>query len=374
MKTPYIDRNTTAAIKGLALIFMFLHHFFTFPGWYVEGISYPGIFPYVRFFQTPLKMCVVLYAFLTGYFYWFSSRKTLKYSLQKITDVLISYWVAYIPLLLLAVCLGCWQFSVTGFVKELLALERPIMYFCWYVSFYYISMLLLPLLSRMSAKTPLADVCLLLVLPTAAFTILLGILEYEFGIDSGALRELLMNLRSWFPCIAVGYLCGKYSFFETYLEPVAEGFCRGRGKPLLWLGLCVVSFFCRLICPQFRLGGVSVAGYWMDLPFTMDIIYGPLFFYGAVNLLKCIPAKLVQKPLQALGKQSLLMWFLHCVFFNCCKEVTQPVLYFLKNPILVTLFGLAVCYIGAVILDFPLKKLLNLKNKLFAEKSNAGRA
>lgn len=373
MKTPYIDRNTTAAIKGLALIFMFLHHFFTFPDWYVAGIAYPGIAPFVRFLQGPLKMCVVLFAFLTGYFYWFGSRKTLKYSLQKITDVLISYWVAYIPLLVLAVCLGCWKFSVSGMVKELFALERPIMYFCWYVYFYYISMALLPLLDKMGTKSPAADGALLLVLPILVFTALRGVLEYEFGLENHVLLEILSNLREWFPCIAVGYLCGKYDLFAGYLDPLADKLLRGRGKGIFWLGLCCVSFFCRLICPRFSLGAISIAGNWMELTFTMDILYGPLFFYGAVNLLRRIPWSVVRRPLEALGKQSLLMWFLHCVFFNCCKELTQPVLYFLKNPLLVTVFGLGVCYGGARLLDIPLKKLLQLKNKLFREKE-AGKA
>lgn len=368
MKTPYIDRNTTAGLKGLALIFMFVHHFFTFPDWYVGGIAYPGFLPYVRFFQGPLKMCVVLFAFLTGYFYWFGTRRSLKYSLQKITDVLLSYWIVYIPLMVLAVVLGCWQFSLSGMVKELLALERPIMNFCWYVYFYYVVMLLLPLISRLETKSPLADAALLLVLPMMAFTIVRGVLEFEFGLDGHVLVEILSNLREWYPCIITGYLCGKYAFFETYLDPLAEKLAKGRWKYLFCLLLCGVSFFARLVCPRFRLGAVSVAEHWMELSFTMDILYGPLFFYGAANLLKAVPFGAVQKPLQALGRQSLLMWFLHCVFFNCCKEVTQPVLYFLKNPIAVTVFGLAVCYLAALALDFPLKKLLKLKNKLFMEK------
>lgn len=373
MKTPYIDRDTTAQLKGLALIFMFVHHFFTFPDWYVEGIAYPGILPFVRFLQGPLKMCVVIFAFLTGYFYWFSSRKTLKYSVQKITDVLLSYWAAYFPLMILAVALGCWKFSLSGMVKELLALERPIMFFCWYVYFYYVTMLLLPLLAKMQTKSPLADAALLLVLPMMAFNILRGILEYEFGLESHVLLEILSNMREWFPCIIAGYLCGKYSFFETYLEPLTERIAKGWGKYLLYLLLCGGSFFARLICPRFSLGAVSVAGNWMELTFTMDILYGPLFFYGAAKLLKAIPWAMVKKPLQALGKQSLMMWFLHCVFFGCCKEFTQPVLYFLKNPLLVTVFGLGVCYLAALALDFPLKKLLKLKNKLIMEKQ-AGKA
>lgn len=365
MKTPYIDRKTTAALKGLALIFMFLHHFFTFPDWYVEGIAYPGILPYVRFLQNPLKICVVLFAFLTGYLYTFSSRKTLKYSLQKITDVLLSYWIVYIPLLALAVATGCWNFTLTGFIKELLALQRPVMYFCWYVCFYYISMLLLPLLDKISARSAAADAGLLLVCPIVAFSILRGTLEYGFNVNNYILPEILNYMQDWFPCIMAGYLCGKYSFFETYMDPITEKLAKGRGRYVLFLILCGVTFFCRLICPRFSLGAISVAENWIQLNTQMDILYGPLFFYGAVNLLKAIPFAPVLKVLERLGKQSLLMWFLHCAFFGKTKVLLQPILYFPRNPILVTVWGLSLCYCLALVLDIPLKGLLKLKNKLF---------
>lgn len=68
MKTSYLDRPISDAIKGIALIFMFIHHFFTFPEWYVSGISYPELSLFARLFCWPLKICVSVFAFLTGYF------------------------------------------------------------------------------------------------------------------------------------------------------------------------------------------------------------------------------------------------------------------------------------------------------------------
>ena len=365
MKTPYIDRKTTAALKGLALIFMFVHHFFAFPEWYLPGIAYPGFAPLIRFLREPLKICVVLFAFLTGYFYAFSSRKTVKYSLRKITDLLLSYWLVYIPLLAVFLVTGCGGFSLSGFVKELLSLDRPIMCFCWYVYFYAISMMLLPVLDRISTRSAAADAGLLLVAPMAVFTVLRGLLEHELGITEHVVLEILNNVRIWFPCIIIGYLCGKYAFFETYLDPLTEKIPNRWCRYLLYLALCGGSCIGRVLCPRFSLGAVSVAGNWMDLTFLMDVFYGPLFFYGAVKLLKAIPFAAVHKPLEALGKQSMLMWFLHCAFFGATASLFQPVLYLPKNPLLVILWGLALCYVLALVLDIPLKGLLKLKNKLF---------
>ena len=57
------------------------------------------------------------------------------------------------------------------------------------------------------------------------------------------------------------------------------------------------------------------------------------------------------------------MWFLHAMFFNCCREYLQPLVYFPRNPLLVMLLGVAVCYVLACLLDFAIKPVLKFKNK-----------
>ena len=120
---------------------------------------------------------------------------------------------------------------------------------------------------------------------------------------------------------------------------------------------------CRAVCPRFSLGSIQAAGEWLELTFNMDIFYAPLFVYGVAKFWQFLKGSILSKVLGYLGKQSLLMWFLHCVFFNVCKETTQPILYAPKNPLLVLLFGLILCYALAVLIDGLLKPVRNLKNK-----------
>ena len=56
---------------------------------------------------------------------------------------------------------------------------------------------------------------------------------------------------------------------------------------------------------------------------------------------------------------------LHGIFFNTCKEYTQWILYYPKNPILVLLWGLALCLFVSVIIMFPIDFIVKIKNKLF---------
>lgn len=95
------DRNTTNIIKGIMLTFMFILHFFTMPEEYVAGIAYPNLVGFSIFWNKPLDICVPVFAFLTGYFYHYSSTKDYRYSMKKLKQILIPYWMVYVVLLLI---------------------------------------------------------------------------------------------------------------------------------------------------------------------------------------------------------------------------------------------------------------------------------
>jgi len=73
----YFDKETTLIIKGIALLMMFMHHFFTFPKWWPNDTSVLFFNNYYGLFKDPLKLCVGLFCFITGYFYYFNKGKLL---------------------------------------------------------------------------------------------------------------------------------------------------------------------------------------------------------------------------------------------------------------------------------------------------------
>lgn len=129
MKNSYFSRETTGALKGIALILMFVHHFFTFPGWITCGVEYPWIQEFTNQFCAPTDICVCLFAFLTGYLFFFSPG-TLRYGLRKITDFLLSYWLVAVPMIAAAALLGCFTLSRNGVLAELLGVRNQVMSFC----------------------------------------------------------------------------------------------------------------------------------------------------------------------------------------------------------------------------------------------------
>ena len=57
---------------------------------------------------------------------------------------------------------GCNTLSKTGLVLEMLGLESIVMSFCWYVYFFCIVMLAIPLLARKDSRSPVMDALVLL--------------------------------------------------------------------------------------------------------------------------------------------------------------------------------------------------------------------
>ena len=98
---------------------------------------------------------------------------------------------------------------------------------------------------------------------------------------------------------------------------------------------------------------------------SFDFIYAPIMIYGLITTFDLIRFKKVLFPLSIIGKYSLLMWFIHSVFFNVSKEYTQPVLYYPHNPVLVLLWGLLLSLAVSFIVSYPINLINKIKNKLF---------
>ena len=356
---PYFDRQTTGVIKGIALIMMFLHHFFTFPEWWVEGVYYRRISILSQYFRAPLKLCVPIFCFITGYFYYYNKNKTIKYSLKKISDILISYWFVFFVLAAVAVNISGYKYQTVNFIKELFAIYRPTMCFCWYVFFYMVFMMILPIIVKALSKNIHFD-CLICFFLCPLLSSLL-----KYFIDDSIANEIIGYMNSFFPVVILGYIFSSYGFFEKMGNIndsiIKNGFLNG----IIYILCLAVVPMGRWFAPKITMP-LKYIGY-VDL--SLDVVYTPVFIYCAVNLFKIIDWKLLNAILFQIGNYSLLMWFYSCIFYNNSKRVFQPILYFPHNPIIVFIWGIILCFIPSYLSDkFVIKKLQKLKNKLFFEK------
>lgn len=204
-----IDKELSIFIKGLAIILMIIHHSFGFPDYYIETISYPELQQFTKYISQCTKLCVALFAFLTGYVYAFNKSKSYKYSLRKIFVFLVDYWIVYIILLVIAILIGGYNPSIKDIFLEMFALKRPIMKFCWYVFFYWELMLIMPAFTKIIDSKKFLKEFLYSILGFFIISILIHI----FNIESN-----YATIIAYFPVVICGYLCAKYDIFNIVYQ------------------------------------------------------------------------------------------------------------------------------------------------------------
>lgn len=299
-----ISKTESFTIKGIAILLMLIHHFFTFPQWIVAGRYSPNP-ELALIFSSPTKLCVCIFAFLNGYAFALGDR-TCQGAINKIKKIFVNYWCIAIPAILFAVFICNYELTKIEIVKELFGLSSAVMIFAWYVSFYCISIIIMTLIQKHLDKNIVGGLLFGIILPICVFYLLQNLaLPKE-------IKTLFNNLKHWFPCIAVGYLAYKYNWIEKF------------GILTKKLNREFVSIALILFC---FMGRYFVSG--------LDFIYCFLLVFAIVNL-HVDDKKIIGHFLQCCGKNSSNMWFLHCLYFaTSTREFIQPLAYWAKYPILI---------------------------------------
>ncbi|MCQ2516830.1 MAG: acyltransferase [Saccharofermentans sp.] len=345
---PYFDKEATDAIKGIAIVIMFIHHFFTFPSFWIEGVNYPLFAKYAVTLSLATKICVACFCFLSGYLYFFCKCKDYKYSIRKISDILINYWTVFLIGAVIAIAFADYSYSVREFIKDGLALSYTTLLFGWYVNLYVSIMILMPILSKLLSKNIIVDILIIGTIPVIMYV-------SNCFITSQIVADILVRIGDWLPVFLIGYLFASYDLF-TKINSLNKRIIRFKLiNIIVWVALMLGVLVAR--SHYFRLE-YGVIG------FNMDVIYAPLFLYALINIIKALDLKALYKIIRCLGKRSLLMWFVSCLFFSNSKSVLQPILYFPKNPALVLIWGLLLCFVISYLLDILISKLINWKNSL----------
>ncbi len=82
-----MTKDTTQKIKGIAILIMIAHHFLV----YDFGVTFSNPWSDIG---AALKICVGIYAVLSGYGYYFAKEKTICYGAKKAWGLLQEYWIS----------------------------------------------------------------------------------------------------------------------------------------------------------------------------------------------------------------------------------------------------------------------------------------
>ena len=116
------SREMSLTVKGVAILMMLAHHCFAFPDYWLDGFAVDGI-PMLLFDN--FKICVAVFAFITGYGFYVGKESKYKDNLGKVLRFLGQYWLQLF-LIFLPVASVYFEFSAKGILYNLIALHDNI--------------------------------------------------------------------------------------------------------------------------------------------------------------------------------------------------------------------------------------------------------
>lgn len=232
-------------------------------------------------------------------------------------------------------------------ILEFFALYRPVMWFCWYVAFYIVSMLLLPLSVKFSDNLWIAIVSGM-ILPYG-----IGVCVNHFLEMPMVISRVIADVSTFYPVVSMGYICSKFGIFE-----MIDRYVLRKKRTIVTCVASGVILFILFIGQHYIAQGTLNSLFHGLLSLCLYYASIPLFVFGLVIIINCRKIKKGCWILREIGKKSMYMWFIHSVFFNCSKEIFQPILYWPKDPVLVVLWGLIICWCAAWGFETLYKKYL----------------
>lgn len=351
----FYGKNEAQMIAGIATLLMVWHHLFTYSNWIIDGLHFESLLGKnidgIVWLTARLgNICIYLFAFQSGYTIY--KRRNLydsfKKRLTRILTFLLSYWM---------VCISFWIFG-SIFNEEMPTFQNALLNlfgievgffsewinvtFAWYVLYYVLLIMLVPLLYKCFDITNPWRICLSLT-AFIGFILLLsfwGIKDY------------------WCPFMAsiAGILTAKYNLFVHMCKRTAKYFNNGWYCFILLLGVFSV-----------RIGLLYFGKITNDeifYPVIESIIEGCIalvFIFAFLSMMRCLNNKWLVLVLSFTGNISMFLWFLHSIIFTGSRFL-QNYVYYPQEPIVVFFFTLVIFI--PIAMGFK-KAYICLKNKLF---------
>lgn len=321
---------------------MFIHHLFGCGGFLVpDTTKWVSLIPYGTTLAAGCKICISLFAFVSGYGLYCSyiNKDKPKKNLLRIIEFLIPYWLVTF-LIAMPVLAVLHKLNMNYLPVSLFALlhNDDMLYvsFAWYVKVYLEYLLLLPLIKKLSKN--IHNVWL----EAIVFILLPIIISWKLPDSEATYQGLSLWIASslrlillWLPCFEIGAMYGKYHF-------------RGLGSADINGALKVVSgLFLMAVAIVFT---TKFVGY-----FQVYWISALVFVVGFDAVYKTVTG--YKWPvLSWLGKYSFEYWLISGMFFLNTVEL-QWILFVPKYSILILVWSFLLMTPIAVVVQWISSKL-----------------
>ena len=207
------DKDMTAIIKGVAIVFMIFLHCFGWESWYLpEYHIHLSHSSFLYKIMTAMQICVEMYVFMIGYGYAFAKNKNIEYSFKHTSRLLKIFW----SVLFLFVIPVSFKYTASKnagwFFLNLFGIVEDLSWVSWFVALYIWSMILMPFLGRVFDRWRWIGMVVACIACYAGMTL---IHQSVPDFNSRDWWHIIFVCLGWTPLIMFGYLTVKLKLVEN---------------------------------------------------------------------------------------------------------------------------------------------------------------
>ena len=283
------DAQCTTLIKGIAIILMVVHHLWGFCD--IEDFSgyWRDIAPMIIALGKAGKICVAIFAFISGYGIYCSYSKNSKYSslLMKVKKTFLLFWQMVIPFLIMLFILQIIPFDIISFAKNMLCISCSYNGTWWYLNTYIIFILVFPIIYLM-LKNKVSTILLCLVFILICRYISYIAFEHGYNI-------YFYYLLYYLPIFVIGSIFARYNLLNKLMF-------KGKIKSNYVLLFYVTATFLLVVLRMIT--GIT------------EILFIIVPFFMLCFIQKPMPMNKLVKTLIYIGKMSMGIWIIHFFFIK----------------------------------------------------------
>lgn len=324
-------RKHTLLVKGVAILFMIVHHLFAFPE--RLNYSYISIFNIEKHIAMFGKICVSMFLFISGFGTYHSLKDNILYNLKKCINKLkrmyINYWIIFFIFIPMGFFLFNIEFSMPEFILNFLGIKSTYNHEWWFFRIYILLLLTsIIIIHKISNNKIIAFIEIFggYILGKILNKFLLNI-----GVTDIYFINIIIDLLTWSPCFYIGVYYAKFNIFNLLSENIAK--CK-LDRKIVYIAVSLLIVFMRELIQANPLE---------------DSIITPILIMCIINIF--YNTKLCDYLIY-LGKHSSNIWLVHTFF---CYYYFQKFVFWPKISlliiILVTMLSLVTSYLVNFIMN-----------------------
>lgn len=346
----------TNMIKGVALLLLLCNHFCVVKEWITPPNSLIDIYikgkPLLGYIGAFGKICVALWAFLSGIGAYYTYKKGIKVAYRssfiRLANLMMQYmlilFVVFIPIieLLHPNFVGeSYDLSISHIVCNVFACDAEYDKAAWYLRFYIMFVVSFPMI--LWAKRKVKSNCAFYLLALVFFLFLPKCVNPFIGdvaLGTIPMTQALGEYCSYILIVISGYAMAEYGMFERV---------QNRMSKRMNMCACIIVLFVAMALRSYTKSiNLGIIGVYTDIVITPFVVYAFFVLFQRAN-------DIVKRIFVYIGKASMVVWLVHWVFNIGICEI-QQVAYFPKVSYLVILWVLVMCLAFNVIFSYVIKK------------------